>query len=1105
MKSSISYLFLLTLIIYFSCKQEKPIDPKQASSHASQETAILLEKISPEQSGIYFNNQIKENERLHCFIWNFIYQGAGVGIADINNDGLPDIYLCGNMVGDKLYLNKGDFQFEDISEQAGITNRLWSTGVNFVDINEDGFLDIYVCKNFFLLQESVRQNKLYINNGDLSFTESAQSYGIADDGFSIQSYFFDADNDGDLDMYLVNQPMDQYAARLARPENLARLPFSDKFYLNVGKSFVDKTAELGFVNKAYGLSAIPADLNMDGWTDLYLCNDYQHGDNLFINKGQLKFEDQIKNRLGHSSFYSMGSDVDDINCDGQPDFISLDMAFEEHYRSKTNMESMRPELFNRLAEEGHHFQYPVNTLQLNQGDGYFSDIAHYAGISHSDWSWSALFADLNLDAYPDLLVTNGILRDLRNNDFVRSLRANNGFSVNNSNFRSIIEQIPSTPVANKLYMNLGNNKFESIGHKTAFGEPGFSSGMAMGDLDNDGDLDIVVNNTNQNVSIFRNNTNKHNNFIKVKLKGSTGKPHGEDSRLVVFFDNKQVSKTINRGRAYMSASDLPAIIGLGKSKKIDSLLVYWNHREYSKISESCINCTITVDYSKKEYRHIISSFKQGKKILRETDILEFNHRENAFNEYEHQVLLPHSIANGGPYIATADINGDKKVDVWLSGASGQSSKLFMQSADVSFQNTNNKLLADLSENESLQAVFFDLENDGDKDIYIVHGGAQFDSSTGLNKDHILVNENGSFSKSIELKDSNIDGQCVLASDFNGDSYVDIFIGGRSVPGKYGIRADSKILLNQAGQLEDKTMEICPELKNIGMVTDAFAEDLDGDGDRDLVVTGEWLPIIIFENKNNKLIKVEAADDRQYSAGWWWALESGDFDNDGDIDFIAGNLGENNKFKPEKEKPLSLYASDLDKNGDHDILLAKTANKQLLPVRGRECSSEEMPFIADKFKSYHDYAIADVKEIHAPEALKESTRHLAYTFSHFYYENTGQFKFKAHKLPAQTQIGAIKSFELIDINEDGYLDFFYTGNHLAVEPETVRYDALSIGLCISDQKNGFNCLSREKLGVHETLDYRDMSVVYIDGRKLLFVSSNNGPLKTFIISGNAMTE
>lgn len=1092
------YIFLFLLLSILSACNDTP--PAQVENSPVQGNEIKFNKIDAEHSGIFFNNRIQENERLHCFIWNFIYQGAGVGIGDINNDGLPDIFFCGNMVSDKLYLNKGNFRFEDISKTSGIDNRLWSTGVNFVDINSDGLLDIYVCKNFFLLQEGVRKNKLYINNGDLTFTEKAEEYGIADPGFSIQSYFFDAENDGDLDLYLVNQPMDQYAAQLAKPESLARLPFSDKFYRNDNGQFIDITQELGFTNKSYGLSAAIADYDNNGYQDIYLCNDYHHGDKLYMNYGNLEFREEIKSRINHSSFYSMGSDVDDINNDGLFDFITLDMAFNDHVRSKTNMESMRPKRFEELVSEGNHYQYAVNSLQLNCLDGHFKEIAHYAEISHTDWSWTPLLADFDHDGHSDLVISNGILRDLRNNDFVTGMRSSGQFSVGANNYQEVINSIPSTPVSNKVFRNKGM-KFEDMTKGSGIEEPGFSSGMAYGDLDGDGDYDLVINNSNSRAGVFENLSQAKPNYIKLKLQGDKKNINAIGSTVHVYFDNKSISKNIQTARGYMSSSTSDITIGLPEETQIDSLIVIWDHRHKSKVIKPQLNSTITISKLQDSKPHRPFSNKQNTGIIQETKLLEYIHTENNYDDYASQVLLPHKLSQNGPGLTVVDLNSDNLEDIIIGGSIGHQPQLFLQNKNGSFTSPsfgNAQMFADM---ECLNSLVFDADNDGDKDIYFVSGGGQHITSSERNEDLLLTNDNGKFSQSmIELSDSRLDGQSAVSFDFNNDGLTDIMIGGRSVPMAYGQKADTRILINTEKGFIDKTQTYCPELMELGMVTDIIKTDINNDGDIDFIICGEWMPIKLMINKGNEFELQDLNPGGQAPVGWWWKLAAEDFDKDGDMDLIATNIGENNKFHPNFEKTLKLYSGDLDENGDHDVVLAKAYNNRIVPVRGRECSSEEMPFVSEKYTDYSSFAAASLEDIYGQEHLDQSVYLEANSFSHYYFENLGNLNFKALQLPEELQMGCIKDILIYDINKDGFSDFFYAGNHFPVEPETVRYDGGGLGACTYSPEGHFEWVSYNRLGVFHNEDQRDLELISIDGTDYLLLTTNNGALYSFKING-----
>lgn len=1085
MKHSITLFFITAcLFLIIGCENEPQQKKGNSSANSiSSENHISFKKIPASQSKINFSNTIKENKRVHYFIWNFIYQGAGVAIGDINNDGLQDIYLSGNMVSDKLYLNKGNFEFEDISAKAGIEDKLWSTGVTMVDVNADGLLDIYVCKNFFLLQESVRKNKLFINNGDLTFSQKADEYGLADPGYAVQSNFFDADNDGDLDMYLVNQPMDQYASLLAKKETLVKLPFTDKFFRNDNGKFTDITEESRLKNRTYGLNALVSDFTGNGWSDFYVCNDYNRGDQFMINNGQLKFSNEIRSRINHTSFYSMGADAADINNDGWIDFLTLDMAFGDHYRSKTNMESMRPDLFWKLVEDGNHYQYAVNNLQLNQGYGFFSEIAHLSGISHTDWSWSPLFIDLDDDGLKDLLISNGLLKDLRNNDFLNSVRSGGTVKLNELSFEQINAMAPSTPVSNYAYRNKGQLKFEDVSSSTGFNEKGFSTGMAYGDLDNDGDMDVVVNNSNALASVFENTNSSGNNYLNVKLSGKYYNKNGLGAKVKIFYDDQIQAADMVTVRGYMSSSQDMLHFGLGKCSTVDSVIVIWDHLSRSKIKNPAINKVLTIDYESTKEKS--SEALESKSLNTNSKLLAFTHKENSFDDYKSQVLLPHKLSQNGPYISKADINNDGLDDLFIGGAKGQRASTFIQKADGQFEEDMVGLIND----ENLQSVFTDFDGDGNLDLLISNGGHENDKNTLT----YFKNENGKLSLNEENKVNIGDGQVMLSEDFNGDGTPDIFVGGRSIPNSYPKPADSYLFINENGVLKDRTEEFASEFKSLGLVTDAITDDIDNDGDQDLIIVGEWMPITVFKNEGGKFRKQEINMFNHNSHAWWWSIEKGDFDNDGDTDFLLGNLGLNNKFHASPKKPFQIYADDFDGNGDHDVVLAKMINDKTFPVRGKECSTEEMPFISEQFKNFDAFAKASLVDIFSESKLNAATSYNIKSFSSLYLENTGSENFKSHVLPIETQFGPIKDFQVLDFNNDGNLDFIFAGNHYPVEVETVRYDANKGGVCLGNGKGEFSFLPPIESGIYLDGDIRDLEILIVKNKRYLLATVNDGEL------------
>ncbi len=1083
-----------------ACNVENTTTPtdtvEKSQTYSADQSTIRLELIPESQTGISFNNSIRDEGRLNVFVWNFLYSGAGVAAGDINNDGLPDLYFAANQGSDRLYLNKGNFQFEDITESAGLNDRQWSTGVTMADVNADGLIDIYVCKNSAIAKPDVNRNKLWINQGNNRFLEKSAEFGLDDIGFSIQSTFFDIDNDGDLDMFLINQPFDEFAKYINTPEQVQNYPSTDRMFINEGGKFVDMTIEKGVVNSRYGLNATLADFNLDGWTDLYVCNDYHHADHLYINHNGT-FVDELLDRTGHISFFAMGSDAGDINNDGWPDLISLDMAFGDHYRSKTNMPTMQPERFWNLVADDQHYQYAQNTLQLNTGSGYFIEIAQMSGIAKTDWSWAPLFTDLDNDGLQDLLITNGIMKDMKNNDFVASIQKKYQGQVGPDNYLDVLATLPSNPIANKLYRNNGQLVFDDISQNSGFNFEGFSQGMVSADFDGDGRMDIAVNNMNAVASIYKNNSTSSGNYLNVRIIATDANRNGLGITAIAHIGLSKTIGTIQSTRGYMSASEPLLHFGLGSSPSVDSITIIWNHRYASVLKDIPANQTITIDYSKVEKQKYIPPSERKSSPNQYNSTIDFKHTEIPYDDYAQQILLPYKLSQNGPYISTGDFNADNLTDLYIGGAAGQPGAIFMQQENGSFIKSDRLSGLNAVGFEDMQSVIADFDGDGSPDLYVVSGSNEFSSDDPMLMDRMYLNDgNGNLFYAPEFIPQGmcLNGQCVIPIDLDQDGDTDLFVGGRLVGGEYIQAADSRILINNGSKFEDLTSSIAPFLKDFGMVTDGVATDVDGDGDIDIFIVGEWMTPTFLINNNGHFV-AQPLDDSL--TGIWWTVEQADVNNDGRPDFILGNLGWNNKFGGRKAN-LKVYAGDIDKNGDYDVILAKQKGDHLLPIRGRECSSEELPFLLEKYPSYDAFGKAHLDDILSDIPDERSVFKSIGTFSSVLMLNKGNMKFETTELPVECQTGPIKAIAFLDANQDGNTDFIYVGNHYPVEVETARYDGLQSGISLGNGNGNFSCFSIYNGDKPLQGDFRDVELLNTKAGILAVMTRNNGTVESILV-------
>ncbi|MDC9721709.1 MAG: VCBS repeat-containing protein [Urechidicola sp.] len=1085
-------LIFISLSLFFSCQ-------KESSTISQVEKEKHFTKIVSNQSNITFRNSVTENLYFNFLNYPYVYNGGGVGVGDINNDGLVDIYFTSNQHSNKLYLNKGDFVFNDITETANvIDDKGWTTGVTMVDVNNDGWLDIYVCKAGSLEDHEPRKNKLFINQKDNTFKESAKEYGLDFYGFSVQAHFFDMDNDGDLDMYLVNHRIDfrnNVTVQLERDKIIEDYG-SDQLFRNEDGKFTNVTDVAGIANKAWGLSASIGDFNNDGWMDVFVANDFFHGDYLYINNQNGTFTDEILTRFNHISNNSMGSDFADINNDLQPDLLVLDMMAEDHIRGKKNMASMNTNSFNMMVNAGYHHQYMTNVLQLNNSNGTYSEISYLAGIAKTDWSWAPLIADFDNDGFKDVFVTNGIKKDLSNQDFRDQMRQNI-MNRKKVSIETAIGMMPSEKLQNYIYKNNGDLTFKNTSTSWGLTEKINSNGAVYADLDNDGDLDLIVNNMEDEASVYQNNASQ--NYIQIQLKGPTKNPLGIGAKVVVQTKDFSQSQEMNLSRGFQSSVDPILTFGIGETESIYAIQVFWQDGKLSELTYVNPNQLLTIDYQNAttptfEEKTINTYFKE--QTAEELGIT-FKHQENVFDDFQKQILLPHSESKNGPFIATTDVNNDGLEDFFVGGAKGQSGELYLQQTNGKFIKSTSTTFEKDKNKEDLGCLFFDADSDGDQDLYVVSGGAEYPEGNDYYQDRLYLNGgSGNFKKSIiALPKSTTAGQIVIANDVDNDGDLDLFVGGRNIPDKYPYSPISYLLINENGKFKESNSS--PDLNKIGMITSVIFSDYDNDGDDDILAVGEWTKIQIFENTNGIFTKKEIPDLEQTS-GLWFSIAQKDMDGDGDLDYFVGNLGLNSKFKAKKGKPFQIFCDDFDKNGTYDVILTSEYKGNLVPMRGRECTSQQMPNIKQKFKTFEAFATADLNSILGEDNLENALHLQADILYSVYLENEGDGEFSIVKLPNQVQISPILDFQFLDIDNDGQDEIISVGNLYNTEVETVRYDA-SYGNIMKFKNGEFKKISVQKTGFSVQGDSKNSSLITLkNGKKLLLITRNKDSIKTFML-------
>jgi hypothetical protein len=1028
-------------------------------------------------------------------IYPNIYIGAGVAVGDIDNDGLEDIYFAANFDDNRLYKNIGDFQFEDISSSSNTTGPSgFPTGVSMLDINNDGWLDIYVCRAGSLRDHEGRRNLLYINQKDGTFSEQAKQWGLDDPGFSTQAYSIDYDKDGDLDLYLVNHRYDFNNTAKLSGEIQSRIEeiTSDQLYRNDGTQFTKVTGEARLYNKTWGLSASIGDFNNDGWDDIYVANDFIEPDQLYINQKDGTFKNEINQRFNHFSYNSMGSDFADLNNDLYLDLMTLDMLAENYARSKENMGTMNSETFNMLTKVGYHYAYSANMLHYNKGNGIFQESGQLSGITKTDWSWAPLISDFDNDGLKDIYISNGVYKDHANQDYrvaIEKRGQQGGITL-----QEVLDMMPAEKLSNYMYKNKGDQSFEKVIQSWGLDDPSFSNGAAYADLDNDGDLDIVTNNINSKIGLYKNNSQQ--NHLQINLKGPKNNVLGLGSSIYVLNQNMKQLKEQYMTRGFLSSITKVIHFGLGKEKLVQQVIVQWPDGKVSELNNVKANQRITVDYASSTAENIdLKQFKTAKKNFDISKLgVNFHHSENSFDDYMVQLLLPHKQSTKGTGLATADANGDGLDDFFVGNALGSAAALYLQDATGKFKSTNESLWKSEAKYEDANAHFFDADNDGDQDLYVVSAGYELSEKSPLLQDRLYTNDGkGNFRKNNKALPKMLSsGKTVVSGDYDGDGDLDLFIGGNVVPGKYPLAPQSFLLNNDGGIFTDVTSSNV-DLARAGMVSEAIFTDYDNDEDLDIMLVGEWMNPTIFTNNDGVFSKTDIPG-FENSEGWWFSVVASDFDGDGDQDYVFGNLGKNNKFQPKKDKPIYIYGKDFDDNGSFDVALSKINEGKLVPFRGKQCSSEQNPFLLEKIQSYKEFASLDMSGIYGEEKLDDAYQLVAHTFETSYAENLGDGTFKIIKLPNQVQTGPTLSIIATDVNKDGFKDIMGMGAIYDAEVETIRYDSNFGYVLLGDGTGAFSYAKEYDPFIIS--DAKDMTQLSIQGKPYYLVVSNNAPLEIF---------